>query len=596
MEMLSALIPIAGVILVALVTSGIILSRLYKRASKERTFVRTGFGGQKVIMDGGALVLPVLHETIPVNMNTLRLEVRRANEQALITKDRMRVDVQAEFYVRVQPTVEAIANAAQTLGLRTMNQEALKELVEGKFVDALRSVAAQMAMEDLHEQRVNFVQKVQMAVSEDLLKNGLELESVSLTGLDQTKRDFFNPQNVFDAEGLTKLTEAIEGRRLARNDIEQDTEVGINRKNLMAEQQKLEIAKEEQYARLRQTREIEVRRAAQVAEIASEQAERNREAKEAEIEAKKQVDQANITAERIVEEDRIEKDRLLKEKEVLKQRAVQMAEIEKQKTLELTEQDRAIAVAEKSKAQSEAQAQADRARAAAVKAEEEVVTVREKEKAERQKQIELIEAAKVAERDAIGITVAADAEKQAAEDKASAVKIMAEGEMERVRITAQGEAEAEKLRAEAAQRTNFVEAEGKRAIHEAENILSPDQIALRIKLALLKHLPEIIRESVKPMEQIDAIKIMHVDGLGMGNGPTPNGETGMGQGSLADQIVNSALRYRGQAPILDLLLREVGIEGGNINEYTAALQGKSESQPQASSPSTQERKGKKETP
>ena len=107
-----------------------------------------------------------------VNMNTLRLEVRRAQQQALITRDRMRVDVMAEFYVRVQPTIEAIADAAQTLGKRTMNPESLKELVEGKFVDALRAVAAEMAMEELHEQRVEFVQKVQHAVSEDLLKNG----------------------------------------------------------------------------------------------------------------------------------------------------------------------------------------------------------------------------------------------------------------------------------------------------------------------------------------------------------------------------------------------------------------------------------------
>ena len=79
---------IAGVILVALFVLGLILTRLYRRASKEVSFVRTGFGGEKVIMNGGAMVLPVLHEIIPVNMNTLRLEVRRAAQQALITRDR----------------------------------------------------------------------------------------------------------------------------------------------------------------------------------------------------------------------------------------------------------------------------------------------------------------------------------------------------------------------------------------------------------------------------------------------------------------------------------------------------------------------------
>ena len=266
----------AGSILVAVLAMGLVFSRLYKRASKEISFVRTGFGGQKVVLNGGALVFPILHELIPVNMNTLRLPVNRANEQALITRDRMRVDVIAEFYVRVKPSEDSIANAAQTLGMRTMRPDQLKELVEGKFVDALRAVAAEMAMTELHEKRVDFVQKVQQVVSEDLLKNGLELESVSLTGLDQTSKEHFNPNNAFDAEGLTRLTEEIETRRKARNDIEQDTSVAIASKNLEAERQTLEIERDAEYARLDQQQEVELRKAAQVAEIASEQAKKRR--------------------------------------------------------------------------------------------------------------------------------------------------------------------------------------------------------------------------------------------------------------------------------------------------------------------------------
>lgn len=172
---------ISGIIFAALVTFGLIIARLYRRSSKEISFVRTGWGGEKVILGGGAIVLPVLHEIIQVNMNTLRLEVRRADDQALITRDRMRVDVMAEFYVRVKPTADSIATAAQTLGQKTMSPNELKNLVEGKFVDSLRAVAAEMAMEELHEKRVDFVQKVQQVVSEDLHKNGLELETVSLT-------------------------------------------------------------------------------------------------------------------------------------------------------------------------------------------------------------------------------------------------------------------------------------------------------------------------------------------------------------------------------------------------------------------------------
>src|SRR5216117_3363202 len=133
-----------GAVILLLVVAAIIVAIavwlmhwLYLRSSKERAFVRTGFGGQKVVMNGGAFVLPIIHDTIPVNMNTLRLEVQRGRDKALITRNRMRVDVISEFYVRVQSSSDAIANAAQTLGQRTMQPEALRELVEGKFVDAL---------------------------------------------------------------------------------------------------------------------------------------------------------------------------------------------------------------------------------------------------------------------------------------------------------------------------------------------------------------------------------------------------------------------------------------------------------------------------
>ena len=558
---LMQILVMSSVIVIALLTLGMILSRLYQRASKEVSFVRTGFGGQKVIINGGALVFPVLHEVIPVNMNTLRLEVRRANDQALITQDRMRVDVTAEFYVRAKPTADAIANAAQTLGLKTMNPEELKQLVEGKFVDALRAVAAEMAMEELHEKRVDFVQKVQQVVSEDLLKNGLELEAVSLTGLDQTSFEHFNPQNAFDAEGLTKLTEAIESRRKKRNDIEQDTEVAVQNKNLEAEQQKLEIAREEEYARLAQEREIAVRKASQMALIATEEAAKRQDAEEAKIASKREVDTAAILAERAVEEERIEKERLLKEKD-----------ISRTKSIELAEQDRAIAVAEKSRAESEAQAEADRARAIAVKEEEVVKTVREVEQADRAKQVELVQARQAAEKQAISITVAAEAEKQAAEDQATAVTTIAEADASKDRIIAQGQAEAEVLRANAAERRYTVDAEGKRSMNEAANLLSNEQIAMQVRLALIKYLPQIIQESVKPMEQIDDIKIIQVEGLNGGHsGGEANGSEGNGNGNMAEQLVSSALRYRAQSPLIDSLLQEIGMNGGDLNGLTQAL-------------------------
>ena len=561
----SSLLITVGIIFAAFIFIGFILARLYRRSSKEISFVRTGFGGEKVILGGGAIVLPVLHETIPVNMNTLRLEVRRADDQALITRDRMRVDVMAEFYVRVKPTADSIATAAQTLGQKTMSPNELKNLVEGKFVDSLRAVAAEMAMEELHEKRVDFVQKVQQVVSEDLHKNGLELETVSLTGLDQTGFKYFNPQNAFDAEGLTKLTETIEDRRRKRNAIEQDADLAIKSKNLEAEQARLQILREEEYAKLQQEREISVRRAEQLAEIASQEAAKKREAEEARIAAEREVELKRIASARDVENENI-----------LKSQLVQKAQVEQKKTIELAEQDRAIAIAEKSRAESEAKAQADQARAQAVKAEEEVLTVRETQRAERQKAVELVAAKQAAEKDAIAITVAAEAGKKAAYDEADAVRIEAEAEAEKVRLRAKGEADAKVLLAQAQEKQYQVDAEGTRAVNEANNVLSPEQVEMQVRLALIKYLPEIIRESVKPMENIDDIKILQVNGLGgIGASSAQVGEAGeQGQLALSDQVVNSALRYRSQAPLIDSLMNELGIQGGDINGLTQTLKPK----------------------
>ena len=543
---------ILALVVVAIVVAIIVwlFNWLYLRSSKERAFVRTGLAGQKVVMNGGAFVLPIVHEVIPVNMNTLRLEVSRGRDKALITRDRMRVDVLSEFYVRVQASDDAIAAAAQTLGQRTMQPDALRELIEGKFVDALRTVAAEMTMEEMHEKRGEYVRRVRTVVAADLLQNGLELETVSLTQLDQTAMEYFNPSNAFDAEGLTRLTEQIERRKKIRNDIEQDTMIEIRNKNLDTERQALEIDRALEHARLAQEQDLETQRAAQRAEIARERADKDQDAELAQITSRQSIEQARIASERAVEEQRISKERDVEELEIARRKAI-----------ELAEQERAVAVAEQSRAQSVAQAEADKARALAVTAEEQVFTARETEMAQRRKSVELIVAQQEAERDALRLTVAAGAEKAAAADRGAAV-----------RAEAEAEADADKIRSLATRIRLEVDAEGTRLMNEAQNMLTPDARLSAMRMKLIDKLEAIIRESVKPMERIEGIKILHVDGLGGGGGGSggrvDSGDVG---GGLADSVVNSALRFRAQAPLIDQLLREIGVQGGDVGRVAQGL-------------------------
>ena len=531
---------------------------LYDRASKEMSFVRTGLGGEKVVMNSGAFVLPVLHNTTPVNMKTMLLDIARGNEQALITRDRMRVNVTAEFFVRVRPEAEAIAAAAQSLGSRTLDMEQLRPLLEGKFVDALRAVAAERDMQQLHEQRIAFVQSVRDALAEEIVHNGLELESISLTGLDQASREYFNPNNAFDAEGLTKLTAEIETRRRARNEIEQDAEVAIQEKNLEAERLKLEIGKQEEHARLQQQKEIALRRAEQKSEIAAAEAERDRHVEESRVNAREQTELTQITSERIVSEARLDSEQKVREHEIARD-----------STIELARFDRDISVAERSKDQSRAQAEAETARAEAVRAGEAVTTVREVERAERQKAIELVAARQEAERSAIGEVVSAEARRQAAAEQAETNQIQTESEANRVRLLALAETDAEKQRAEAADVRSAVEAKAQRAMHEADTALTPELIELKVRMAIIERLQEIIGETVKPLENIEGIKIVHVDGLGAGSGVS--GSNGGVPGNYAEQLTDSALRYRAQAPIVDALLKEIGMPGADPNRLADIL-------------------------
>src|ERR1041384_7733281 len=186
-------IIVAGIGLLVLMALGVLISRLYRRATPEASFVRTGFGGLKVVQTGGALIFPILHEAMTVNMKTMRLEIERMGKESLTTKDRLRVDVQVAFFTRVKPDEEAISRAAQTLGEKTLNPEEIKELVEPKFANALRQVAVEMTISELLDRRQDFVQRVQTAVAEDLDKNGLMLEAASLTIMEQTKKEFFDP-------------------------------------------------------------------------------------------------------------------------------------------------------------------------------------------------------------------------------------------------------------------------------------------------------------------------------------------------------------------------------------------------------------------
>ncbi len=552
----------ALLILAVIFLIGLIVARLYRKTSREVSLVKTGLGGKKVVMDGITLVLPLLHEITRVNMKTLRLEVTRSGDAALITKDRMRVDVGVEFYVSVSPTEEGISRAAQTLGDRTFNVEQLREMIEGKLIDGLRAVAAQMTMDELHENRSSFVQEVQNTVSEDLTKNGLGLESVSLTALDQTPFDALDENNAFNAVGMRKLAEVIAVSKKERAQIDAEAEVAVRVAAMEATKRRLEIERDEQAAQIAQVQEVETLRAAQEAALARHHEDSQREKEAARVAREEAIKSAEIARDQSVQTAEIARDQSVRAAEIARDQSVRAAEISRDRELEVAEQERQIIVAQKSEEESRARASADVARAEATRAAEAVITAKSVEEAERTKRIALIEATREAERAATGIRLAAEAEREAAADRAQAL-----------REEAQAEADSVTIRAEAKKTDLLAEAEGRAAIVEADNSISAEIVEMKVQLARLEALPEIVAQMVKPAEKIDSIKIHQV--TGMGGAPTGGGSSG--DKPVVNQALDSIMGMAVQMPALRKLGEELGLSlengvSGLADGNTAASQ------------------------
>ena len=504
----------------------VVAAWLYERASREVSLVRTGLGGRKVVLDGGVIVLPYFHKVSRVNMQTMRLEVSRHGEQALITKDRLRVDVGVEFYVSVEPTEDSIARASQTLGSRTFEADKLRDLIEGKLLDTLRSVAAQQTMDNLHEGRGAFVKEVKSALTEEIRRNGLELESVSLTALDQTPFTALDENNAFNAVGMRKLAEVIANSKKERATIDADAEVSVRRSAMEAAKRTLQIDLEEQEAQIEQVKTLESLRAAQLAQIAASKAESEIAANAAKIEMEKSIRASDIR----------------REEEITK------AEIAQQLAVETAEQQRNITLRKQSMDEAKAEAAASGARAEAVKAAEDVETAKAIAAAERGKSLDLISAEKESQVHGLRKQHAADTEADTMVKLAGA----------RLK-TAQSDADAEKARLSAMAEEMAMKAQNARAMNEAENTMSPEVIDLARDKARLEALPKIVEQMVRPAEKIDSIKIHHITGGALNRGGAPAGSENGGDKPPVNQALDSIMDMALQLPALRKIGEDLGV-------------------------------------
>ncbi len=323
---------IAAIILIAIFY--IISIWIYKRAPSNMGFIRTGFLGTKVCLGRGAIVLPVFHEITWVSLETIKLAVSRAREQAILTADNIRIDVNTELYAHVGHTEESVLTASRTLGEKTFDAEKVRGLLEAKVVGALRSFAAKKTLKQLHENRDEFAREIKESVSESFAANGLTLEEVTVVALEQSTKEYFRSDNVFDAEGLKVITEITSEARRKVHTTEKQTTVAIRNKDLTTQLELLEIERQEAVAR-----------ASQDKDIANEQAKQLREKQTFVLDQRLAVEQRELENEKALEQLRTERDIAF----TAEAKRREVAQVQKELALEQERRDREIALIDKAR-------------------------------------------------------------------------------------------------------------------------------------------------------------------------------------------------------------------------------------------------------
>lgn len=297
--------------------------RVYWKSESRRAFVRTGFGGAKAVVGGGAFVIPLIHKIQWVDLGETKLVVLRKEKESVITKNLLRTDIEVEFYVRVKADKESVNQAAIALGRRADNAELLRDFLEPKLLDTLQTVASEMTLEEIHQNRGQYCKRVNDLLVGELKLKGLELTGVSLCSLDQTSIEYYDADNVFDAEGLLAIKEKTEKRKKERNGIVQEQVLLIQQKNVEVKKRSLDLEKERSFAEQDNRKEIE-----------AQKEERERELTQFRLNQRLQSEEARILHDQEIKEKELAKERYLEEQRITKERAVETAEIEKLKEIE----------------------------------------------------------------------------------------------------------------------------------------------------------------------------------------------------------------------------------------------------------------------
>ncbi|MGK0330608.1 MAG: flotillin family protein [Acidimicrobiales bacterium] len=441
-SVLSAVAVVVFIVIAVLVLLGLMVSRLFRKVPQGQALVVSKWR-TVVVTFTGQVVIPVIHksEIMDISVKNIQIE-RRGKGNGLICKDNIRADISVEFFVKVDPTEQAVKKVAQAIGCeRASDIQTLNTLFAAKFSEALKTVGKKFEFESLYTDRDSFRDEIVEIIGKDL--NGYVLEDVAIDYLEQTPLADFDPDNILDADGIRKITERTAIQHIETNKAEQLEREETTRRTVDADKAVFEMERDRAEAQARQQQEIRtVQATADAAASQVEEAERQK-AESARITAEQGIGVASENKDREVAIAGLNRERVIK---------VESENIERDRLLALTGRETAVAEASKEKEERTRElADVARGRVEAelgvAEKEEAIKTVRVVEDAQRLATAEVKVAEGAAQASFVGTVKQAEALRQAASSEAERATVLARANAE----AAQQDSLAAQRRAEGAQ-------------------------------------------------------------------------------------------------------------------------------------------------
>ena len=534
-----------GGLLFLLLLSVWLYTRFYVIAPNNEALVRTGGVFKKsktVILNGGCIVIPGFHEITRVPLREISIDVVRAANLAVRTQDYLRANMRVTFYICVaQEEKDILAAAARLSKEGAISENDIKDAIEKRADDAIRAAAKKKKIAEIDSDKLGFADAVLNMIQNDLKKVGLTLNNIAISEIEES--DTYDENNFFDAQGVRLRTETIQKSIQQKREVELETQVAIEQRELEAEKQTLEIIKQKEDANLTQQKDVEFLRAQQQREIQETKDQEAAKIEKNKILQEQEVEEEKISKELIIKQKRIavnieleEQNKQLKVTQTLQQQETEVAEINRKKMIQasqldaqaevataeqqskIAQQQAAIAIANKERERFDSEAEKAQAEAA-------VMTAQEVEKAQREQRLVVITAEqeaqkiRISEQNVVEIDVfrrrrQAEIARQAAELEAESIRTLADANKYKM----------------------LAEAQSKQALIEAENALSnANRTADLIKdlwPQLAPQLPYILQSLAPQPGVLGDAKIYAFPGL--------NGNNGNGTGDISKLMLSTS--------------------------------------------------------